>query len=65
MTTEQFKEKQAEMSNTELIIRAKQQVSNMAQTGGRSHTMCVPPEITDTDMLLCELIKRFEASIES
>lgn len=62
MTTEQFMQKQAEMSNAELIDLAKKQVTELAKTGGRSHRMCVPPLVTDTDMLFCELIKRFEAT---
>ena len=60
MTVEQLKKKQAAMSETELIELASKQVSELARTGGRSHKMCVPPEITDTDMLFSELIKRFQ-----
>lgn len=63
MTTEQFKQKQAEMSNEELIKLASGQVSDLAKTGGKSHRMCIPPMITDTDMLLSEVIERFERSI--
>ncbi|MDM8159054.1 hypothetical protein QUH73_04390 [Labilibaculum sp. K2S] len=35
----------------------------MARTGGRSHIMCVPPEITDTDMILSELVDRYEKAL--
>lgn len=63
MTIEELHQKQAEMSNKELIELAKKQVSELARTGGRSHKMCVPPMITDTDMLFSELIRRFELSI--
>ncbi len=59
---EDFKEKQALMSDSELIELAKAQVSELAKTGGRSHRMCVPPSIKDTDMLFSELIRRFEFS---
>ena len=62
MTPEQLKEKQAAMSDNDLIDLVLKQISKLAKTGGASHTMCVPPEITDTDMLLCELVKRFEKS---
>lgn len=65
MTTEEFAIKQAEMSNEELIKLANKQVSELAKTGGRSHKMSVPPQITDTDMIFCELIKRFEKIIKS
>lgn len=65
MTTEQFKQKQAAMSNEELIELASKQVSELAETGGRSHRMSIPPMITDTDMIFCELIKRFKAVISN
>ncbi len=60
MTPEELRQKQAAMSDEALIGFAKDQVSDLAKTGGRSHTMCVPPMITDTDMLFSELIRRFE-----
>ena len=37
--------------------------SNLLNTGGSSHKMSVPPQITDTDMIFCELIKRFKVLI--
>lgn len=58
---EELKQKQADMSNKELIELATSQVFELAKTGGKSHRMCVPPMITDTDMLFCELIRRFES----
>lgn len=61
MKTEQFAQQQAEMSNKELIDLCHKQVSELARTGGRSHRMTVPPMVTDTDMLFCELLKRFES----
>jgi len=60
MTTEQFEAKQAAMSDKELIDLVEKQISELAKTGGRSHRMCVPPMITDTDMLFCELVRRFK-----
>ena len=63
MTTEEFAKQQEAMSNEELIKLADKQVSELAKTGGRSHRMSVPPQITDTDMIFCELIKRFEKLI--
>jgi len=59
--TKQFEEKQSQMSNEELISLAKEEVSKLCKTGGKSITMCVPPTVKDTDMIICELIKRFEA----
>jgi hypothetical protein len=60
MKTEEFKKRQAEMSDQELIELAENQVSELARTGGRSHRMCIPPMITDTDMILGEIIRRFK-----
>lgn len=61
--TEQFEQKQAAMSDKELIELCRNQVSKLAETGGKSHTMCIPPMITDTDMLFGELINRFKKTI--
>lgn len=61
MTTEKFQEKQSQMSNEELILLAKEEISKLCKTFGKSITMCVPPSVKDTDMIICEVIKRFEA----
>jgi hypothetical protein len=55
-----FAEKQQELPDSELIELADKEISKLAKTGGRSHTMCVPPKVTDTDMLLSELLRRFK-----
>ena len=52
-----------EMSNEALIGFAEDQITELARTGGRSHKMCVPPSITDTDMLFSELIRRFKKAL--
>lgn len=57
---EQFAAKQAAMSDAELAELAEKEVNNLAGSYGKSHHMSIPPMITDTDMLLCELIKRFK-----
>lgn len=57
---EQFRLKQKEMSDKELVELARNEVSKLCKTGGRSLTMCVPPMVTDTDMILYEVIRRFE-----
>lgn len=57
---EEFKEKQAAMSDKELVELVDRQISELAKTGGKSHRMCVPPMVTDTDMLFCELVRRFK-----
>lgn len=57
---EQFAAKQAAMSDAELAELAEKEVHNLAGSYGKSLHMSIPPMITDTDMLLCELIKRFK-----
>jgi len=64
MTIEQLEERQAAMSDERLIELASNQVSELARTGGKSHTMHVPPMVEDTDLLLTELIRRFKALTE-
>ena len=61
MTIEQFEQKQSEMSDNELSELCQKQVSELCKTGGKSLIMSQPPRVTDTDMLFCELIKRFKS----
>ena len=63
MTEKELKEKQEAMSNEALIGFAEDQITELARTGGRSHKMCVPQSITDTDMLFSELIRRFKKAL--
>ena len=58
--TEMFEKERSEMSDKELIERAEKEVSELARTYGKSHRMCIPPMITDTDMILSEVIERFK-----
>lgn len=60
---EQFKEEQQAMTNDELINLCKSEISKLCQTGGRSFTMRVPVNVKDTDMLFCELIRRYKTAI--
>lgn len=53
------------MSDSELINLCKKEVGELASTYGKSHRMTIPPAITDTDMLLSELIKRFKMLSEA
>lgn len=64
MNAEQLKQKQRNMSNEDLVSECRRQVSELAKTGGRSHKMCVPPMITDTDMIFSELLDRFESAVK-
>ena len=60
MNALEFESRQQSMSNKELIEQVKKQISELAKTGGQSHRMCVPPQVTDTDMILSEMVRRFE-----
>ena len=60
ITKEQFKQKQAEMTDKELHDLVRTELSKLCKTGGKSLTMCVPPMFTDTDMLISELLNRFK-----
>lgn len=55
-----FRQKQAEIPDKKLIELCTVELSKLCRTGGKSLTMCVPPMITDTDMLFAELIYRFK-----
>lgn len=64
-TAEEFELKQSKMSDSELINLCQKEVGDLASTDGKSHRMTIPPMITDTDMLLSELIKRFKVLSEA
>lgn len=64
-TVEAFELKQSKMSDRELIDLCQKEVCELASTYGKSHRMTIPPMITDTDMLLSELIKRFKMLSEA
>lgn len=63
ITIEKLQQMQAEMQDEVLIKKVEHQISELAKTGGRSHIMCVPPEITDTDMILSELVRRYKLNV--
>lgn len=60
MTAEEFEHKQKEMPTGELIELCEKEVSNLCKSGGKSIKMTVPPSVNDTDMLLCEALKRLK-----
>ena len=60
---EQFKQKQRDMTDEDLIELVGDEISRLTQSDGKSYTMCVPPKITDTDMLLFEMLRRFKSLI--
>ena len=60
MTHEEFRQQLKEVPNLELAEKAQSALSKLCSTGGKSFTMTVPPRLDDTDMVLSELISRFE-----
>lgn len=57
---EQFDMERALMSNEILIKLCELEVSRMCKIGAKGFTMTIPVRVTDTDMLLSELISRFK-----
>ncbi len=60
MAHEEFQEKVKAIPDQELVEMAQKELSKLCSTGGQSFTMTVPPRIDDTDIILSEVIKRFE-----
>lgn len=61
MTTAEFELTQLMMSDADLIANVEKQISDLCRTGAKTFRMSVPPRVDDTDMLLCELVKRFKS----
>ena len=64
MTEEQFDKKQSEKPDKELLEKTRKSLSKLCETGGKSLSMSVPPNVDDFDMLVCELMRRFKNAIE-
>ena len=60
MTELQLKTDLANITDAELIEQAKNMICKLAETSGRSLQMSVPPNKRDTDMLLMELVNRYD-----
>jgi hypothetical protein len=60
MTHEEFQQKLSEISDTTLIEKAHLVLDSLCKTGAKSFTMTVPVRIDDTDIILSEIISRFE-----
>ena len=57
---EDFEKALADIPNNELIDMVSKEVSKLAKTYGKSFTMGVPPRVTDTDMIITELVSRYK-----
>ena len=60
MTHEEFQQKIEAIPNLDLAEKAHSALGKLCSSGGASFTMTVPPRLDDTDMILSEVIKRFE-----
>ena len=56
----EFVKELQEISDTDLIGMANKALRRLCATRGNSFTMTVPPSIDDTDIVLSEVISRFE-----
>lgn len=63
MTHEEFQNKLHSIPDRKLIEDATIAIERLCKTGARSFAMTVPPRLDDTDMVLTELIRRFEELI--
>jgi hypothetical protein len=61
---EHFELTQLQMSDKELIERCYKEIHELARTDGKSHRMTIPPSPNDTDMLLSQIVGRFEKLLE-
>ena len=59
---EEFEQRQREMPDGELVEKARKAISDQCRKG--KWVMCIPPRIDDSDMILCELIRRFEIQLK-
>jgi hypothetical protein len=60
MTHEEFKAILESIPDQQLVKMAREELIKLCSTGGLSFTMTVPPRLDDTDIILSEIIKRFE-----
>ncbi len=65
MTHEQFNEERESMPDTELIALAKKELHKLCDTGGSSFTMSIPARVKDTDIVLEEVVRRYEAAVKA
>jgi hypothetical protein len=54
-----------DLTNNELIGFADKEIQELCRTGGKSFKMSVPVDCKDTDVILSELLNRFEKILES
>jgi hypothetical protein len=65
MTHEEFKAKVEAIPDVEHVGMASSRISKLCSTGAKSFKMTVPPRIDDTDVVLSEVVRRFELLAKS
>jgi hypothetical protein len=63
MTQEEFKAKVEAISDQDISKIAQDALSKLRSTSGKSFTMTIPPRVDDTDIILSELIQRFDRQL--
>ncbi len=59
MSIQELREKQAAMSDQELAEKCENLIHELSESGGKRWRICVPAQVNDSDMLLCEIVRRF------
>ena len=60
MKTAEFNKQLKQIDDLVLVEKAQKALSELCKTGGKSFTMRVPVTLEDTDIILSEIITRFE-----
>ena len=58
--SERFQLKQKGMPDRELVQRSNKEIERLCKTGGKSFTISIPVRVTDSDIILSEVIRRLE-----
>lgn len=59
MTEKEFQQKQANVNDETLIETVQTKLAELCKTHGRILSMSIPPKVSDFDMAVCELIRRY------
>tara|TARA_R110000744_G_scaffold195512_2_gene314590 strand:+ start:292 stop:657 length:366 start_codon:yes stop_codon:yes gene_type:complete len=59
----EFDLKLRSIPNDQLMKSLAKNISDLCRSGGKSFTMTVPPSTNDTDMIVCESLRRMKAGM--
>lgn len=57
---EELNEKLAKISDKDLAEQVSNLISKLCRSGSSAFIMSVPVNVSDSDMILCELVRRFK-----